>query len=326
MLLNARQQAATLTKQSVVRLVSVFNRAVRDIDALDHGTSPLTLTRARTLKAEIKALLQGIERSSATIASDTTSLTVERLVQLHQDAVAQLEALTGVEGIAATFATTSVRAVAHLAARAETPTIFRTLVKRHITEAQPELNAMIESAVARGVSPARLTNDVARLIGGHEVAADAYGMKPPDLSAMRTVFSDARRIAVSEVNNALREANAQLLATSRTIEAAKWQLSGAHPRLDACDVLAESDWYGLGAGMYVVGAWPTAPHPYCGCYQGGPIVFRPVSEWKQPRGPIRPLLDEPDIFRPEGLSPKAMSTAVNSVRENVQAAHAQPIR
>lgn len=326
MLLDARGQAATLSRAALLRLVAAYERAVRDLDQLDTSSSPVTQARARRLKVEVRGILDQLEGKAARIVSEGATLTIERIVALHQEAIAGLETVSGVEGIAETFGTTSVRAVAGLVARAARPSVFRTLIKRHMAEAQPELNRMIESAVARGVSPDRLTKDIARLISGNEIDSAAYGQARAATSGARTVYTDARMIAVSEVNNALRESNATLLASSRTISAAKWQLSGAHPREDECDVLAASDFYGLGVGMFPVEAWPTAPHPHCGCYQGGPIIFRPRSDWNQPRGEVRALLDEPTIYSPKGLTPKGTARAIATVREIVSAAHAQPVR
>lgn len=324
MLLDARAQGATLSRQSVVRLLAAFQRAIRDLDALDTSQSPITQARAKQLRAEIKGVVDRLEGTAARISSESATLTVDRVVALHQEAIAALETVSGVEGIAAQFGTTSVRAVAGLVARASKPSIFRTLIKHHVAEAQPELNRMIESAVARGVSPDRLTKDVARLLSGNDIDYARYGSSPGALSGTRTIFTDARMIAVSETNNALRESNATLLATSRTIHAAKWQVSGAHPKEDECDVLAQSDFYGLGPGMYDVGAWPTSPHPHCACTQGGPIIFRPRSEWNRPRT-VSDLVDDPTIYSPDGLTPKGTARAIGTVREIVAAARAQPI-
>jgi hypothetical protein len=64
-----------------------------------------------------------------------------------------------------------------------------------------------------------------------------------------------------------------------------------------CDVLAESDFYGYGPGMYPPDKWPLAPHPFCACSQAGPVLFRPPSEWGTPKPPSRALQADPGDTR-----------------------------
>ena len=46
----------------------------------------------------------------------------------------------------------------------------------------------------------------------------------------------------------------------------EWTLSSGHPKPDICDVNAEADIYGMGAGVYPVGKMPAFPaHPNCLC-------------------------------------------------------------
>lgn len=63
-----------------------------------------------------------------------------------------------------------------------------------------------------------------------------------------------------------------------------------------CDLLAETDAYGYGPGMYPPDKWPVAPHPHCAC-SAGEVIMRPPSEWAQPKGPSRPLDIDPSDQR-----------------------------
>jgi hypothetical protein len=326
MLVAARQQGLSLSRAAVVRIVARFNVVLRELDTLGGEAGKLTRARADALRSQIDGMLASLRDEMARATADGARLTVRRLVELHQDAAASLEHVSQVVGLSSAFDVLSVQAVASLAQRASNAALFKTVMKRHLEDAVPALDQMITSAVARGVSSRTLTNDVARLLSGDDIAYDTYGVGKAEMEGLRSVYADARMIAVSEINNALREANARLLSASRTIEAAKWSLSSAHPKVDACDTLAESDFYGLGPGIYVVSAWPFAPHPHCGCYQAGPIVFRPVAEWFQPRGPIRPLLEEPTIAEPEGMTESGTARAVAVVKTIVEAAHKNPIQ
>src|SRR5690606_16184845 len=100
---------------------------------------------------------------------------------------------------------------------------------------------------------------------------------------VKSILYDSRRIAVSEINNHLRLANQASLVQGHVVKAATWQLSGRHAGLpsspDECDDLATQDKYGLGPGAHLVEYWPDAPHPFCGCTQGAPLFYHPVSTW-----------------------------------------------
>ena len=46
----------------------------------------------------------------------------------------------------------------------------------------------------------------------------------------------------------------------------RWRLSSNHPRFDICDLHANADFYGMGAGVYPKDAYPLYPaHPHCRC-------------------------------------------------------------
>lgn len=97
---------------------------------------------------------------------------------------------------------------------------------------------------------------------------DLRKLSKSDRLAARTMVGNARRIAVSEIGNARAEAEITHFFDDPLIQAIKWTLSpdrgsGAVP--DECDILASTDYYDLGPGVYPLGAVPAPPHPFDRC-------------------------------------------------------------
>lgn len=72
------------------------------------------------------------------------------------------------------------------------------------------------------------------------------------------------RIAVSEANNATRENAISRAVKSRDQRAMQWATTSNAP-CAICVSYAESDQYGLGAGVWPLIALPDPPHPFCAC-------------------------------------------------------------
>jgi hypothetical protein len=291
MLLETRRRAVALTSSTVQRMARLFEQSVGEL-TLGVASGAITKARGEALRAQAVGMAKKLMQQAAAMAQDGTASTVSAVEQLHRDLVASVEKGANIAGMAVQFDTLATGAMGAVVARSQNAALFKTLMNRHVTGVAPELDDLIATSVERGVSSETLATDVARLIGGAEIDYAAYGIIPSDVVATRTLWSDARMIAVSEINNALREANALASAANRMVKAVQWQMSGAHPRTDACDTYAETDFYGLGAGWYDPRQWPAAPHPQCGCYQGS-VELRPAAEWMQPKGPAPELLDEP---------------------------------
>lgn len=77
--------------------------------------------------------------------------------------------------------------------------------------------------------------------------------------------ASALRLARTEINNAYHEQ--QIKSAERPgITAVRWNLSGSHPRPDACNDYAVKNAFRLGAGCYPPSGVPGKPHPNCLCY------------------------------------------------------------
>lgn len=281
---ESRRTGYKVTRETVETLKKGFEDAIKDL-IKNRSDNPFQRTRQDELRKELKAMLRELEALQKEVTGDGIQTTVKEIASIHADVVKDL--IKGVAGsdaarkVVQRFNRIPIRAVAAMnVGRRET---FKTLIQRNIEDAAPELDILLTRAVAQGMSPARLTNDIADLLAGDDPKGlGEYGLDPSDVSGVRTLFSDARRIAVSETNNALREANTISLQES-PVMAATWQRSGRHEGLkqkrDKCDDYAEEDRFGLGPGMWPIAQWPDAPHPYCACVQGGPVVYMDVEDW-----------------------------------------------
>ena len=105
-------------------------------------------------------------------------------------------------------------------------------------------------------------------------------------------------MARSEIHNAFWEASIRSAKKSPVVIAQKWNLSAGHGErvgFDICDVLAGSDMFGLGAGVYPTGNVPIVPHPNDICFLTD--VIRPAKDWNKPK----PKFKRRDLrkFKPE---------------------------
>jgi hypothetical protein len=282
-----------LGRASLIQLQSALDDAAAALKGIiGDSTNPLSRERAVSLARQIDGLSRGLTSRLSSVTRNGRTITIRDIVAIHRSVNAALvKQFAGgqVTGLGARFDRLPARALTALAARTQNAALFETLIERRLTHLAPAVDRMIGSAVARGVPAQKLGKDLALLMEGQHVAYGDYGVTPRDVAGIRTVRGQAMTIARTEINNSAREANRQSLMESPIIYAATWQVSGRHAGLpstpDDCDDLAEDNPTGLGPGVYLVEEWPLAPHPNCGCMQGGPIFYRPPSQWNQPMGP-----------------------------------------
>lgn len=273
-----------------------FTDAAEALNATSSSTNPLTAMRAQGLRTEILGVLSQLDQQSATLIEKSAVLTTRQLAAIHEAATVATYDATGLipntATIAARFDRVPIRAMAAVNARGGTAQTFRSLTRRHLQDAAPAVDRLIGSSIAQGISADKLTKDLAGLLMGESVNAGTYGLLDVETGGLRSLYSDSRRIAVTEINNALREGNRISLIEGGIVAAAMWQVSGRHDGLpsspDECDDLAAADDFDFGPGMYPPEEWPEAPHPYCGCTQGGPIVFLSPDQWPDAEGGAEP--------------------------------------
>lgn len=329
-LLVARDRGYRINRQGVERLYAAFAEALSRISS-EAGTQALTAERAAGLRQDIEQILRALQKEMARSTETSVRDVLLDVVQLHREVNRELIRRYGAgtaaaASVAGRFDRVPVRALQAMVARSRGAATFRTLYNRKITALAPQLDTFLDAAVTRGVSAGRAAKDLAQLMvraggtgtnvadsrafaraldavdvgdlhrGAGTIDFDAYGLTDNDVSELRKLLYDARRIQVSETNNALREGNAASMRESPIVAAAAWQLSGRHPEPDVCDVLAETDAFGYGPGFYPPDRWPLAPHPHCGC-TAGRVLHRRPSEWDQPKPSARPLEIDPGDSR-----------------------------
>lgn len=88
----------------------------------------------------------------------------------------------------------------------------------------------------------------------------------------------ARRLARTEVTRAFGQATIQAADLNPFVDGVKWNLSGSHPKPDACDGHARRHSRGMEPGVYRPSETPRYPeHPMCLCHLS-PVVTRRVDE------------------------------------------------
>lgn len=320
-LLYARRHGFRINREGVERLYAAFAEALSRI--AEEEDVVLTADRAESLRQQIDLILRALNRAMVSNVERSAGQSAVDVAEIHREVTRELVRRYGEGGraaaaVAAVFDRVPLRAVQTMVSRANAAT-YRTLFNRRITALAPEIDTFLEAAVARGVSAGRAAKDLARIMargpidtadaaafrralervlpedihrGAGTIDFGAYGLEEHDLKALRGLLYDARRIQVTETNRAFVEANALSMAESPLVTAAKWQLSGAHPRVDECDLFAETDAYGYGAGFYPPDRWPVNPHPHCLCSPGAAQLRRP-SEWGTPKPPSNALRIDP---------------------------------
>jgi hypothetical protein len=312
-LIAARDHAYALNRQGVERLYRAFAMILNRL-AAEEGTEVLTPLRAERLRQEVDAMLRALQLELTRTTESSVGHTLVDLTELHRRATNELFRLAGLRAVAVNFDSVPARALAAMVSRPGAAT-FQTLYRRRIRALAPEIDAFLDAAVARGVSAGRGARDLARIlarddsnlirlldrvdifteelhVGAGVIDYGRYGLSEVDTKALRTLLYDARRIQVSETNNALRAANDAAVSESPVVLATQWQRSGRHHVPDVCDMLAETDAHGFGAGFYPAGRFPVAPHSHCACYAGRALFRRP-SEWTDPKPAPRPLSINP---------------------------------
>lgn len=295
----ARDMDRAVGRRVQGRVLAAFAETLRRL-AGDHPS------RAEDLAPFAKRLLVAFESEFAAATEAGLSLTIGRIVEIHEAVTASITRRVLGESVRLEYARLEPVIYAQLAFRRGSRD-FRSLLARRIRDdVFPVIDSVISSAAGSGVGPGRLAREIATILandnpdllelipsrstlhrGVGQIDFEALGARPSQVAPLKSLLYDSRRIAVSEVNNALRESNAVAMTESPVVGAAAWSISGNHPEADECDVLAETDFYGFGEGMYPPDAWPGAPHPHCGCYQGA-VIFRPLSEWTKPKRPTGP--------------------------------------
>lgn len=313
---RAAQRAARSVERDLLRRVGAaidgaLERAVRDLTALLNRLPDSTpdarlraLQRAlEVMRTQRNRLIQQIERAAA--AGRRTSF--KDVIAVWQDAARQAATTVGLPnaalGAVLTPRTTMLAAYENVGGAR----LFRTLLARAADDGYRAVNDILRSGILEGKSFEKLARELRPWVRGG--AGGGAG------AAFSTVRFNSTRIAYSEIHNARAEAEVQHFTEDPLIAAVAWRLSpdrGTNRGPDACDVLAENDFYGLGPGVYPVDAVPLPPHPFDRC-ERVPIT-RPLARANDPK-PSPPLRDgKLRVPRGDGMSAAVRQNAESTAR------------
>ncbi|HEY5088290.1 MAG TPA: hypothetical protein VII66_13100 [Gemmatimonadaceae bacterium] len=279
MLLKSRRKSRALSRAARARLA----RAIGEISAavVATGTPDRLSPEAAALIIRLtEGKLVSLDSFLSRLIASAVLFTINDVIQAHA-ALWRLtaathglpESLVSFDNMQATVA----NALQAQRAGASIAPVAR-IVRKNILDASPDLRALVGAGVAQGFAAATIAKQIAKILDGDTPADLPDGITASRIAGLRTVESDATRVAVTEIANAQRTATAQALGAVPAIAAARWTLSAAHPIEDECDSLADANEYGYGSGYYPLDEWPEAPHPYCLCGAGG-IVWKLPDGW-----------------------------------------------
>lgn len=208
----------------------------------------LRATKAATQR-EIASLWKTVgstvnaRRADAAAAAIETSFTYERMLwRSVMDA-------GDVDTLMRSFQAQARRSVVHVETRlmgySRIPLSERVYKSRVLASGQ--VDRLVDSALSRGLSARELAGEVREFI------------KPTTPGGLRYA---AMRLGRTELNNAFHATAVRQAVRSPAISGMKWNISGSHPKPDACDDYAAHN----DDGVWVPSEVPAKPHPQCLCY------------------------------------------------------------
>lgn len=172
---------------------------------------------------------------------------------------------------------------------------WKSILPQYIRTGGREVEEIIKQAIAERMSPDDLARRLRKYVVGAEPFHRAFGDDglidlrkiPRQLrGAANRMVSNSERIAFSELHNARAEAEIQHFIEDPYVSAVKWELSQNRGRSwappDECDILAYSDFYDLGPGVFPVKKVPPPPHPWDGCERRAVVSDTPLKEKPNP--------------------------------------------
>ena len=213
---------------------------------------------------------------------------------------------------------------------------WKTLLTGYVGDAAIDASKIISTALLEGMSPDELARRLRPYVTGAESFQDAFKSAgtitdkllndPLRTGAARRLRYNADRIAFSEVHNARGEAELQAFAADPWVKAVRWTLSpnrGTQITPDACDVLARTNYYGLGPGVYPLSSVPVSPHPFDRCERepvarGSKEMHHPkpnprrLAHAKPSFGPAMKSATRAELLRAAEVAERAMTANVES--------------
>lgn len=279
LLLSTRRGNRKVSRALLARL----DRVIEEIAAAVLATgTPDTLTpeTAALLIRLVEGKLASLDSFLTRLIAAAILVTIDDVIQAHAALWRLVAAKYGLPQSTVSFDNLAATVSDALQAQRNGASIAPVpkLVRQNILDAAPDLRTLVAAGVAQEFATAAITKQIATILYGDTPDDLPQGITASRVAGLRTVKSDAKRVAVTETANAQRAATAHALRTVPAIVAARWTLSAVHPIEDECDDLAGADDYGFGVGFYPLDEWPDAPHPLCLC-GAGQIVWKLPESW-----------------------------------------------
>ena len=162
---------------------------------------------------------------------------------------------------------------------------FKTVIERNLKQFAADFDQILLDAVTLGRSASDTTLQIAKTLAMNEpdvfevlkkmgsnggaIRGAILDDSVEAIGEARSLLKKSKLIAVHEINTAYDEADKIASVRSPVVGDVRWTLSGRHSGLssspDVCNILAEADYYGLGAGIYPANYVPSLAHPRCLC-------------------------------------------------------------
>jgi hypothetical protein len=284
--LAARQVAGRLSEGAVARiraeLTAEAERLATRLAALPAGTPAQTAATLQASVTLIRQLEQRLLAVGAKAIAEQRAVTFAEVATLWQRAALETASLKGIpNALMGAVRQPPITLLGAYEALGAASAHWKTALHGVVQAGTADLDAIVRHGLAQQVSPEELARGLRAYVVGAEPFHQAFGgeafARVQDLrsgvpvhlrEAGRKMAFNARRIAYSEVHNARAEAEVTHFAIDPMIGAVRWTLSPYRGEVvvpDVCDVLASSDFYGLGPGVYPIGKVPPPPHPFDRC-------------------------------------------------------------
>lgn len=299
--LEARRRALGLSRESMLRVAAAIRvysgQLARMLENLP-VEEQAAIRRAQTiLRAQIAPQLRASLTHAVTSGRDTA---FRDILGIQTDAALSVAQATDIpDRLLGAIRRPNVSLAGAWESLGHGAASWKTLLPQYTGRALQDVQQVVTTALTEGVSPDQLARRIRGYVEGSASIQDTLkGMGEVSDRTLRRLEAsgqidqqDARRlrynsdrIAFSEVHNARGEAEIQAYAADPFVKAVRWELSpdrGTQTTPDVCDALAETDFYGLGAGIYPVSQVPISPHPFDRCERVP--VTRPSNQASQPK-------------------------------------------
>lgn len=283
------------------RVLLALKKALKEISSQLELTNKESLTYVNLLSR--KSAIESIIKQMTTEINFATRYgirsTSESIVDAYKDIVTDFTKSKKYK-ISTDFSTVPVNAVKNVVSRVWTDDkVFSDRIWRLNRIAKSGINDILSTGVVKGTSAVEISKQLKQYLLDPEITPNVSWTTAvkPSVRGKGTIHYNALRLARTEINNSYRETLIEANKENPITLGIRWNLSKSHPVKDICDIWAESDLYGLGAGIYPPHASPI-DHPNGLCYITD--VLRPANQWSMPKQKFFAIrnLDKSEILSP----------------------------